>query len=210
MSKAIGETTLGAARATTERTLVGRKALPGVGVLLGYVVLLAVTVAAIFPFYWMLIGSFTPLGDLFASRPALWPRQPTANNFVELFERIPFGRNLLNSFIISSSYAVLALFLSTLAGFGFAKYRFPGREVLFYLLIATLMLPDEVLVIPLFIVMSQIGWVDTYQGVVLPGVASAFGIFWMRQYMTSIPDEMLDAARIDGASEPQIYRRIIL
>jgi lactose/L-arabinose transport system permease protein len=210
MSKAIGETTLGTARATAERTLVGRTAVPGLGVLLGYLVLIAVTVAAIFPFYWMLIGSFTPLGDLFASRPALWPRHPTANNFVELFERIPFGRNLLNSFIISSTYAVLALFLSTLAGFGFAKYRFPGRELLFYLLIATLMLPDEVLVIPLFIVMSQIGWVDTYQGVVLPGVASAFGIFWMRQYMTSIPDEMLDAARIDGASEPQIYRRIIL
>jgi ABC-type glycerol-3-phosphate transport system permease component len=211
MSKVIGNTTLQPARtATVGRTLVARKPLPGPAVLLGYLVLIVVTAVAIFPFYWMLSGSFTPLGDLFASPPALWPRHPTLNNFGELFERIPFGRNLLNSFVISFCFAVLALFLSTLAGFGFAKYRFPGREVLFYLMIATLMLPDEVLVIPLFIVMSQIGWVDTYQGAVLPGVASAFGIFWMRQYMSSIPDEMLDAARIDGASEPQIYWRLIL
>ena len=210
MSKVIGDTTLRTAGATTERTLVGQRALPRPGVLIGYLILIVLTVVAIFPFYWMLVGSFTPLGDLFARPPALWPRHPTIDNYFQLFDRIPFGRNLLNSFIISFSYAVLALFLSTLAGFGFAKYRFPGREVLFYLMIATLMLPDEVLVIPLFIVMSQIGWVDTYQGAVLPGVASAFGIFWMRQYMSSIPDEMLDAARIDGASEPQIYWRLIL
>jgi lactose/L-arabinose transport system permease protein len=189
---------------------VGQVVLRRPGLLLGYLGVALATVIAVFPFYWMLVGSFTPLGDLFALPPAAWPRRATLSNYLELFERIPFARNLLNSLIISSSYAVLALFLSTLAGFGFSKYRFPGRDALFYLLIATLVLPDEVLVIPLFIVMSQIGWVDTYQGVVLPGVASAFGIFWMRQYMSSIPDEMLDAARIDGASEPQVYRQVVL
>src|ERR687886_1843612 len=104
----------------------------------------------------------------------------------------------------------IGVLLATLAGFAFAKYRFPGRDVLFAGMIATLVLPEEALVVPLFVLMSQIGWVDTYQGAVIPSLASAFGIFWMRQYMSSIPDEMLDAARIDGASEVQVYRTIVL
>lgn len=199
--------TRGAAAATAR---VDALRVPRPGTLLSYAALWLMVVVALFPFYWMLVGSVSPLGDLFASPPAVVPRHPTLDNYVELFARIPFARNLLNSLIISSLSSVLGLALATLAGFGFSKYRFPGRDVLFYLLIATLILPDEVLVIPLFIVMSQIGWVDTYQGAALPGVASAFGIFWMRQYMASIPDELLDAARIDGASEPQIYWRIVL
>ena len=175
-----------------------------------YAGLTAMVVVALFPLYWMLVGSFMPLGDLFSVPPALLPRHASLDNYFELFQRIPFARNLLNSAIISTSASVLGILLATLAGFGFSKYQFPGRDVLFYFLIGTLVLPEEVVVVPLFIVMSQIGWIDSYQGAVLPSVVSAFGIFWMRQYMTSIPDEMLDAARVDGASEFQIYWRIIL
>ncbi len=178
--------------------------------ILRYVLLVGMTVVAIFPFYWMLVGSFMPLGDLFSVPPKALPPHPTVSNYFELFQRIPFSRNMLNSFVIACLASGIGLFLATLAGFAFAKYQFPGREVLFYGMIATLVLPEEVLVVPLFILMSQIGWVDTYQGAVVPSIASAFGIFWMRQYMQSIPDEMLDAARVDGASEPQIYARIVL
>ena len=192
------------------RAAAGGRSLAGLGVLARYVVLALMAVVAIFPFFWMLVGSLMPLGDLFSIPPQLIPRQPSLNNYAELFQRIPFGRNMLNSLIISTLAATLGLVLATLAGFAFAKYRFPGREILFYGMIATLILPEEVVVVPLFIVMSQIGWVDTYQGAVIPSLASAFGIFWMRQYMQSIPDEMLDAARIDGASEPAIYARIVL
>ncbi len=177
---------------------------------LRYVLLIAMTVIAIFPFYWMVVGSFMPLGDLFSVPPKMLPPHPTIGNYFELFQRIPFGRNMLNSLVIASLASTIGVVLATLAGFAFAKYDFPGRSFLFYGMIATLVLPEEVVVVPLFILMSQIGWVDTYQGTVIPSLASAFGIFWMRQYMSSIPDEMLDAARVDGASEPQIYSRIVL
>jgi ABC-type glycerol-3-phosphate transport system permease component len=177
---------------------------------LRYAVLFLVAIIAAFPFYWMLVGSFSPLADLFSVPPPIVPVHPTANNYAELFQRIPFARNALNSFIISLLAGAIGVLLATMAGFAFAKYKFPGREILFYGMIATMVLPEEALVVPLFVLMSQIGWVDTYQGAVIPSLASAFGIFWMRQYMAGIPDEMLEAARIDGASDFQIYYLIVL
>jgi ABC-type glycerol-3-phosphate transport system permease component len=181
-----------------------------IALVLRYLVLALMAVTAVFPFYWMVVGSFLPLGDLFSVPPSIVPRHPIVSNYFELFQRIPFARNALNSLIIAVLAGGLGILLATLAGFAFAKYRFPGRNILFAGMVATLVLPEEALVVPLFVLMSQIGWVDTYQGAVIPSLASAFGIFWMRQYMASIPDEMLEAARIDGASDFQIYYRIVL
>jgi len=161
-----------------------------------------------YPLLWTIAASFKPESDIFSL--GLWTNKPTLQNYRDAANAIPLARELLNSIIIAGSQAIGALIFCSAAGFAFAKLEFPGKRFLFGLLLATVMVPSFVTILPSFIIMSRLGWVDTYQAVVVPGLATAFGIFFMRQYMYAIPNELLDAARVDGGNNFTVYRRVAL
>lgn len=172
--------------------------------------MVAISTFMVFPFLWMLVSSFKPFGEIFAGRTFL-PENPTFDNYARLFEQSNALLKVWNSMFIAAVYTVIALLLCTLAGYAFAKFRFPGRRGLFGLMLATMTIPFAVVMIPLFIVMRNVfQWIDTPWPLIVPTAANAFGIFFMRQYLMSLPDEMLDAARVDGASELRIFFRIVL
>ena len=180
------------------------------GSALKYLVLVGGAFLMVFPFFWMIIASLMTAGEI-QMRPPVWlPASPQFSNYSDLAQSIPIGRLYFNSLFTSGIIVLGVLLSSSLAGFAFAKYRFPGRELLFYLILATMMIPFFVTLIPVFFIVRQLGWIDTYQGLVVPGLTSAYGIFLMRQFMITVPDELIDAARIDGASEPMIYWRIVI
>ncbi len=184
--------------------------LQGAATALKYLVLVGGAFIMVFPFVWMMIASLMTAGEI-QLRPPVWlPAVPQFNNYAELVDSIPIARLYFNSLFTSGIIVFGVLLSSSLAGFAFAKYRFPGREFLFYLILATMMIPFFVTLIPVFFIVRQLGWIDTYQGLVVPGLTSAYGIFLMRQFMITVPDEIIDAARIDGASELSIYWRIVL
>jgi ABC-type glycerol-3-phosphate transport system permease component len=158
----------------------------------------------------MVSGSFKTVEELYSSNITFFAKNFTLENYKFLFNATPFARQLFNSLITTISYTFLSVFFCSLAGFAFAKLSFPGRRVLYFLLIATLMIPMEVAIVPSFVIMSALHWVNTYWAIIIPGSANALGIFFMRQYIISIPDELIDAARIDGCSDFVIYFRIIL
>ena len=175
-----------------------------------YLVLLAATAFMVFPFIWMLVSSLKPFEEIFAG-DSFFPRHPTLDNYVSFFAQRNAARSIFNSFYIATASTLLALLLCAMGGYGFAKFRFPGRSVLFGVVIATLAIPFVVVLVPLFVMMrNTFHWVDTPWPLIIPFAANAFGIFFMRQYMLSIPDELIDAARVDGASELKIFLRIIL
>lgn len=177
---------------------------------LKYAVLLVGAMLMLLPFEWMVVASLMAPNEIMA-RPLVWfPAALQFQNYARLADAIPLGRMYLNSLIVTASITIGILLSSSLAGYGFAKFQFPGRDVLFLLVLATIMIPFFVFLIPVFYIVSQLEWVDTYQGLIVPNIVTAFGIFLMRQYMLSLPDELLDAARIDGASEFSIYWRIVL
>ncbi len=188
----------------------GKSLLQSAGSALKYLVLVSGAFVMVFPFIWMMIASLMTAGEI-QMRPPVWlPASPQFSNYSELARSIPIGRLYFNSLFTSGIIVLGVLLSSSLAGFAFAKYRFPGRELLFYLILATMMIPFFVTLIPVFFIVRQLGWIDTYQGLVVPGLTSAYGIFLMRQFMVTVPDELIDAARIDGASEPMIYWRIVI
>ncbi len=177
---------------------------------LKYGVLVAGAFVMVFPFVWMVIASLMTAGEI-QLRPPVWlPAEPQFGNYSELAQSIPIARLYFNSLFTAGIIVFGVLLSSSLAGFAFAKYRFPGRELLFYIILATMMIPFFVTLIPVFFIVRQLGWIDTYQGLVVPGLTSAYGIFLMRQFIITLPDELIDAARIDGASELRIYWRIII
>jgi ABC-type glycerol-3-phosphate transport system permease component len=164
----------------------------------------------VFPFVWMLSSSFKPFTEIFAG-DAFLPREATAQNYVDLFQSGGALPALRNSLFIATSFTVLAVFLCSLGGYAFAKFRFPGRTVLFNFILATLTIPLAAILVPLFVMMrNTFDWIDTPWPLIIPGAANAFGIFFMRQYMQSIPDEVLDSARVDGAGEFTIFIRVVL
>lgn len=175
-----------------------------------YIFLTISAFLALFPFYWMVISSFKPQGDMFKFPPDLIPKIFTLDNYRELLSGTTFLRNISNSIVVAILFTVLSVFLCSLCGYTFAKLRFPGRGVLFGIVIATMSLPFEVTLVPLFKLMVQIHWVNTYSAVIIPFAATAWGVFLMRQAMLDIPDELLDAARIDGATEFQIYYKVVV
>ena len=180
------------------------------GTTLKYLTLVIGAFIMVFPFIWMINASLMTAGEI-QLRPPVWlPAEPQFNNYTELSEALPIGRLYFNSIFTSGIIVFGVLLTSSLAGFAFAKYRFPGREFLFYVILATMMIPFFVTLIPVFFIVRQLGWIDTYQGLVIPGLTSAYGIFLMRQFMFTVPDELIDAARIDGASELTIYWRIVI
>src|SRR5215813_10402960 len=176
-----------------------------------YIILAVAAILSLIPFYWMLISSLKPAQDIVTIPVWLIPLRPTLENYGLIFARDPsFARIMFNSTFIALVNVLVQTFLCSLAGYAFAKYRFRGRNLLFTLILATVMIPATVQLIPNYIVMSRLGWIGTWLPLIIPTAANAFGIFWMRQYMFSVPDELLDAGRLDGAGEFGLYWRIVL
>jgi multiple sugar transport system permease protein len=167
-------------------------------------------VATLLPFAWMLSASLMPKGEASTWPPSFLPSRVTLANYRELFERLDIGRCFLNSAFVAIVSTAAALLIVSLAGYAFAKLRFRGRSTIFQALLTAMVIPAQVAMLPLFLLLREIGLVNTYWGVIIPALAPVFGIFMVRQYALSIPDELLDAARVDGADEFLIYRRLVL
>jgi multiple sugar transport system permease protein len=161
------------------------------------------------PFIWMILSAFKPESEVLQLTPTLWPETFTAENFIYLFENMNFGVYLKNTIIVVLC-SFVGLFFNAMAGYAFAKYKFKGRDKLFYLVLATMMIPGQVTMIPVYLILNQMGLTNTMTGVVLPGLVGAFSIFLFRQFMSTIPDELLEAARLDGASEFRVFMQLIL
>jgi multiple sugar transport system permease protein len=162
------------------------------------------------PFVWMLATSFKTEGEIFSNPAQLLPAHPTIQAYIDVWRRIPFGRFFINSVIFAGSVTILSLFLDSMAAYAFARLRFKGRDVLFWVVLGTLMIPFQITLIPLFLTVFHLGWLDTYQGLIVPRATNAFGIFLLRQFFVTLPRELDDAARVDGAGEFRIYWQIIL
>ncbi|MBB5359600.1 multiple sugar transport system permease protein [Rhodanobacter sp. ANJX3] len=167
-------------------------------------------VIALFPLLWMLSVSFMQPGEASSLPPPLLPSHATLNNYRELFVHAGMGTYLLNSLLVSGAITLLSLSFNLMAGYAFAKLRFAGRERLFQALIGALVIPAQVAMLPLFLLLKYIGLVNSYAGVIVPGMATVFGIFLVRQYARGIPDELMEAARIDGAGEWRIFLQIVM
>jgi ABC-type glycerol-3-phosphate transport system permease component len=184
------------------------------GRLLAHLFLGVLAIVFLFPFYWLLISAFKSKDQIFASPPQFFPSPWRFSNFRDALDapNTDLLRSFMNSVIITAGHCGLALFLCSLAGYAFAKYpKAPGRDPLFTFVLGTMMIPFAVLVIPLYVIMMKLHAVNTYWAMIIPGAANAFGIFWMRQYITSnVHDDLIDAARIDGCSEFGIYARLVV
>lgn len=175
-----------------------------------YPALITIGILMILPLAWMFSSSFKTTAEIFEYPPRLVPRVLRLVNYAELFLTTGYPRWFLNSTIITVCSLALSLFFCSLAGFAFAKYDFRLRGLLFAILLASMTIPFHVILIPLYVLMARLGWANTYNALIVPYAITAFGVFLMRQYMVSLPDELLDAARVDGASEFRIYWQIIL
>lgn len=175
-----------------------------------YAFLIFIALYMILPFVWMISSSLKPESEIFSVPPIIFSR----NMNLDAYRSVIFDQNilrvLLNTLIISTCATAARLFFCSLGGFGFAKYKFIGKSSLFAVLVATLVVPFSVTLIPLFVIMSRLKWTNTFLPLIIPGAASAFGIFFMRQYISTINNELLDSARIDGAGEFTIFLRIIM
>ncbi|MDP9380117.1 MAG: carbohydrate ABC transporter permease [Chloroflexota bacterium] len=180
-----------------------------------YLLLTALALISVYPFWWMIVASTRRTATILTIPPPAVPGGAILQNYNELVSQIPYWRNMINSVLVAGVHTALVLFFCSLGGYAFAKFAFPGRDKLFALMLATMMIPGVLGIIPSFMLMRWLGWLNpdwrNYLPLIIPGVANAFGIFWMRQYiMSAIPDDLMDAARIDGAHEFGIYWRIIL
>lgn len=179
------------------------------GYVLLYALLIALSVLMLVPFVFALLGSLKPEPEVFAV-PIRWlPSAPQWQNYILPFEK-NVGRYFVNSLIVSGVQTFSPLLLCSMAGYSLAKFNYPGRNLAFMFILSTIMLPTQVTLVPTFLIIKELGWVNTYAGLIVPGLATTFGTFLMRQFFLSIPSEYVDAARIDGASEPRIYWNIML
>ena len=174
-----------------------------------HALLLMMVVIAIFPFVWMVFASLKPFKELVESRDLL-PHTWTLRNFEEILSRVNFIAAFRNSIIAAVSVTVVSVYTSSILGYIFSKYRFPGKEILFIIVLSTLMVPFTVVMVPLYVTIADFGLADQLGGIIVTGFYTAFGIFMMRQFMESIPFELIDAARIDGASEWRIFFMLVL
>jgi multiple sugar transport system permease protein len=175
-----------------------------------YAVLAAAVLLAVFPFVYMISLSLQSDADIYSGVPIIIPETLQFSNYVDIWQRAPFARFILNSFIIAGGITALHLIFDPLIGYVFAKMNFPGKGIMFAGLLSTLMLPFFIRMIPLYILTAQMGMLNTYQGLIMPFAMSAYGIFLMRQFILPIPNDLIDAARIDGANDLVIYWRIVL
>jgi multiple sugar transport system permease protein len=165
---------------------------------------------SLFPLYWLFVTSLTAQQFIVKVPPDLLPSEISFQNYQRLFNTTPVVRWLVNTLLIAGVITVFHLLFDSMAGYAFAKRQFPGRQVLFWLVLSTLTVPAQVTLIPVFFILKNLNLLDTYPGVILPGFADVFGVFLMKQYIQTLPSELESAGRVDGASEWQIYRHIIL
>ncbi|MCM3128490.1 MULTISPECIES: carbohydrate ABC transporter permease [unclassified Paenibacillus] len=176
-----------------------------------YVGLAIGLVISMFPFYWLIVMSTRTTADIYSFPPKLWFGGEFWNNLTRVMEQIDFVGAFLNTLFVSAVVTILVLFFDSLAGFAFAKFEFPGKKWLFVLLLATMMVPSQLSLVPSFVIMAELGWVGSYKALIVPGMVNAFGIFWIRQYAEgSIPKELLDAGRMDGAGFFRLYFNVAL
>jgi multiple sugar transport system permease protein len=189
-----------------------------------YLLLIFGSIIFVAPFAWMVTASFQDIGHIFRYPPSWIPHHPNLDNYRRFFKEQRIGRYFFNSAFVAVSVTILQLFVSSLAAYTFAKRRFPGRDLIFLALLGSMMIPGQVTIIPQYIILKHIplfgennilgngghGWLDSYWGLIIPHAASAFTIFLLRQYMQTIPNDLLDAARVDGASEFRIYAQIVM
>jgi lactose/L-arabinose transport system permease protein len=175
-----------------------------------YVVLIIGVIISIFPFYMMFVSATHTSGEILKVPPMLTIGSSLIKNYETLQADINFWKVFFNSIFIASVYTFLTVFLSSMAGYAFAKYNFKGKNLFFSLILLLMMIPYQVLLVPQFILMTKLGWVGTYQAIILPGLANIFGIFLMRQNMLSFPNALIDAARIDGLGEFGIFFKIVI
>ena len=173
-----------------------------------YVFLIVCIVPMLFPFIWMVLTSLKPFGAVFSLD--LLPSSPTLDNYTQLFSRTMFSRWFFNSLLVGAITVASVLLFDSLVGYTLAKLPFPGKNVIFVLILSTMFVPTEMLVLPWYQMSAEYGWLDTFWGILFPGIMTAFGVFLMRQAFSTLPDELLDAGRIDGLSEFGLFWRIAL
>jgi multiple sugar transport system permease protein len=175
-----------------------------------YLLLILGLILLVGPFIWMVLGSFKTTGELRQVPPTLLPQNPTLENYAELFDRLNFLRFFFNSSVVAAAVTAGNVVFCSMLGYALAKLRFPGKRILFAVVLGTLMVPSIVTFMPLFVLVANLNLVNTHAGLILPFLAGAFGVFLMRQFIGGIPDELLDAARVDGAGEHYIFWRIVM
>lgn len=178
--------------------------------IVAYLVLLIGSIIMVLPFLWMISTSFKELREVFRFPPAMFGERIVWQNYTSVSTRFPFGRFFINSLYISAIVVTIQVFTSALAGFSFARLRFPGRDSIFALYLATLIVPFHVTIVPTFWVMRSFGWIDTHLSLILPSLVTAFGTFLMRQFFLTIPDDLQNAGKIDGCTPFGIFWRIFL
>lgn len=176
----------------------------------GYMLIFFITLVFLFPFYWMFVTAVKPVSEIFTYPPLLWPSDFHFENFKNAIIDNNFLTYFKNSTIVTVCATIVTVFINLLAGYSFAKYKFKGKEFFFMIVLSTLMIPVQVTMIPNFIIMSKLHLLDTYSGLIFPPCAEAFGLFLSRQFMSELPDELIEAARIDGTTEFGIFTKIIL
>ena len=175
-----------------------------------YAVLVVTSVITLAPLLWMVSASLMPTGGANVFPPPFFPKHVTLEQYRNLLTRGNLPRYLFNSAFLSVVVTFVSLVINSMAGYAFAKYRFPGRDSLFKILVSSMVIPAQVTMLPLFLMLNKMGFINTYMGVIIPGMAGIFGIFLVRQFAGSIPDSLIEAARIDGASDFKIYWSIVL
>jgi multiple sugar transport system permease protein len=188
----------------------GRRARARVGTAFALVFLLGVSAIMLLPLVWMLATSVKPEADIVAFPPRLLPESFTLEHYREVWQRIPFARLYLNTLVFAGGVTALSLLFDSMTAYALARLKFRGRGIALVFVLVMLMLPFQVTLIPLYDLLSSIGWTDTLQGLIIPRATNAFGIFFLRQFFLSLPNDLEEAARIDGASEFRIYRQVIL
>lgn len=163
----------------------------------------------VIPFVWMLLASFKPSLEIIQTGGSIFPQQWTFDNYIQLFTKLDFGTYLKNTLIVTG-IGMLAVLLNAMAGYGFARYDFKGKNILFLIVLATMMIPGQVTMIPVYLQLNAVGLINSYLGIVLPGLASAFGVFLFRQFFANMSEEIFEAARIDGANDAYTFFRIAL
>jgi len=192
------------------RSAFGRVTLKKVTSILLHVLLYALAALTIAPFIWMVLTSLKDISEIFAYPPHWWPRVLRPENYVAAFQAAPFGRFYLNSIFVATVVTLGQLITCSMAAFAFARLRFKGRDLLFYLFLGTMMIPYNVTMIPSFMILYWLGWIDSYKALIVPGLASAFGTFLLRQFFMTIPRDLEEAAYIDGASKLRVLWNVIV
>lgn len=165
---------------------------------------------SIFPFYWLVVMSTNDTSAMFAFPPKLTFGSSLLKNYNHVLENMNFYRALLNTVMVAIVSTTLQLFFNSLTGFTFAKFKFPGSKILFFIMIATMMIPAQMLLVPQFIIVKEFGWLGSYKAMIIPSIATAFGIFWIRQYALAIHDELLESATLDGCNKFGLYWHVAL